>query len=113
MFRAVAVAPGLVPPSAWLPLIVPDGVSELSEEEGPQLIGLLIRLQGDVVDAIHSREAMIPDDDDVEECASFAAGYAAGAELDPAWIGQEVQALLYQWSCGVGGALLEGPGGHD
>jgi uncharacterized protein len=85
VLHAVAVAPGLLPPSAWLPEILPTGPGD----DAQTFISLLLRLYNEVLDALNDGEAILPDDDDVAACESFAAGYAAAAALDPAWIGDD------------------------
>jgi uncharacterized protein YecA (UPF0149 family) len=87
VLNAVAVAPSLVPPSAWLPVVLPNGLGDLGKTEAEEFIGLLFRLHGDVLDALEHQQAVMPGPEDLAECRSFAAGYAAGAETDPEWLG--------------------------
>jgi len=89
LLNAMAVAPSLLPPSAWLPVVLPNGLGDLGKTEAEKFVGLLFRLHGDVLDALEQQQAVMPGPEDVAECKSFAAGYAAGAELDPDWIGNE------------------------
>lgn len=84
VLHAVAVAPGILPPSAWLPEVLPRGPGDT-----PHVIGLLLRLHNDVLAAVNRRRPLIPEEDDIEACVAFAAGYAAGAALDPLWIGDD------------------------
>jgi uncharacterized protein len=49
----------------------------------------LLRLYNEVLDALNDGHAILPEEDDVTACEAFAAGYAAGAARDPAWIGDE------------------------
>jgi len=86
VLNAVAVAPSLLPPSAWLPVVLPTGLGGLGTTEAQEVIGLLFRLHGDVLDALKHQQALMPAPEDVAECKAFAAGYAAGAEIDPEWI---------------------------
>ena len=58
-------------------------------EDAQVFIGLLLRLYNEVLDALNGGEAIIPDEDDVAACESFAAGYAAAAARDPEWIGDD------------------------
>ena len=94
----IAVAPGMVPPSAWLPEVLPEGPREAS-----QLLGLLLRLYNDVLKAVQRRRPLLPEVDDIEGCRAFAAGYAAGAALDPLWIGDKDR-----WTFAVPFAYLAG-----
>ncbi len=87
VLNAIAVAPSLPPPSAWLPVVLPNGLGDLGKAEAEKFIGLLFRLYGDVLDALEHRQAVMPGPEDVAGCRSFAAGYAAGAEIDPEWLG--------------------------
>jgi uncharacterized protein len=85
VIHAVALAPSLMPPSAWLPEVLPNGPGE----DAQGLIGLLLRLYNEVLDALNHGEAILPDEENVAACESFAAGYAAAAARDPAWIGDD------------------------
>jgi len=85
VLHAVALAPSLMPPSAWLPEVLPNGPGQ----DAQALIGLLLRLYNEVLDALNDGHAILPEEDDVATCESFAAGYAAGAARDPAWIGDD------------------------
>jgi hypothetical protein len=85
VIHAVALEPSLIPPSVRLPEVLPNGPGE----DAQVLIGLLLRLYNEVLDALNDGEAILPDEDDVAACESFAAGYAAGAARDPAWIGDD------------------------
>lgn len=87
LLNAVAVAPSLLPPSAWLPVVLPTGLGSLGADEAQEFFGLLIRQYSDVLDALEHQQAVMPRPEDVDECKAFAAGYAAGAEIDPVWIG--------------------------
>jgi uncharacterized protein len=79
VLHAVAVAPGLIPPSHWLPKIFPKG-------PGPvEVLSLVMRLYNTVLTAIGDANAITPDSDDIEGCRSFAGGYVDGASLDPVW----------------------------
>ena len=86
LLHAVVVAPGLVPPSAWFPVLVPDGLGRCDGENARDFIGLVMRQYNDVADALGQRMTIMPQPDDEEGCAAFAAGFIAGAEIDPEWI---------------------------
>jgi hypothetical protein len=81
VLHAVAVAPSVIVPSTWLPIVLPEGI-----EQG-RSVELLLRMHNEVLDALNHGEGYVPPDDDVEACVSFAGGYAAAATLDPQWIG--------------------------
>jgi uncharacterized protein len=89
VLSAVAVAPSPLPPSAWLPVVLPSGLGDLAATEAQEFVSFLFRLHGDVVDALEHQQAIMPGPEDVAECKSFAAGYAAAAEIDPEWIGND------------------------
>lgn len=89
VLNAVAVAPSLLPPSAWLHVVLPNGLGDLGATEAAEFVGLLFRLHADVVDALEHQQAVMPGPEELAECKSFAAGYAAGAEIDAEWIGNE------------------------
>lgn len=86
LLHAVALAPGIVAPSNWLPVaavVAPSAVG--IEDEVSELVGLLVRLHNEVLNATNSGQAIAPDEDDEEGCFCFAQGYCAGASLDPWW----------------------------
>lgn len=87
LLHAVAVAPSLIPPSAWLAVVLPEGLAKLEHGDVQPFLGLLFRLHGEVQDAVSHLQALIPETEDVAEWESFASGYAAGAELDAEWTG--------------------------
>lgn len=105
VLNAVAVAPTLLPPTAWLPVVLPTGLGDLGAAEAKELVGLLFRLHGDVLDALEHQQAVMPAPEDVAECKSFAAGYAAGAEIDPEWIGNDDRWTFASSMAYLGGRL--------
>lgn len=85
LFHAIASAPGMLLPSAWLPAIVTRDSSLLDEDGLNTFVGLLMRLYNDVIDSLAHRSVIMPEPEDVTGCESFATGYVAGAELDDEW----------------------------
>ena len=85
VLHAVAVAPSVIPPSSWLPLVLPDGLAK----DDIFAVHLLLRLHNEVLDTLERGEVIVPTEDDVEACVSFASGYAVAAALDPQWIGDD------------------------
>ncbi|MFO0570954.1 MAG: UPF0149 family protein [Polyangiaceae bacterium] len=84
LLSAVAVAPGLVPPSAWIPEALSDSPPE--SEAGARLgVGLLLRLYNDVLTALDEGAVFMPEADETEELERFARGYVTGAQIDPEW----------------------------
>lgn len=80
VLHAVAVAPGMIPTSQWLPLAFGNAPPD------PTTIGLVLRLYNQVVGMLaDGREVMIPDAEDEDSCVAFACGYVAAATLDSAW----------------------------
>jgi uncharacterized protein len=86
LLHAVVVAPGLVPPSAWFPVLVPEGLGECDAANARDFVGLVMRQYNDVADALGQGMAIMPEPDDEEGCEAFAAGFIGGAEIDPEWI---------------------------
>jgi len=74
-----------VPPSAWLALILPNGFAAAPTIDPSRAIASVMRLFNECVAALDQGEIYAPDPEDEEGCAAFAAGYADGAALDPAW----------------------------
>jgi uncharacterized protein len=89
LFHAIASAPGIVLPSAWLPRVVTKDSSDLDVDSLNDFVGLMMCLYNEVIDVLEHGAAMAPEADDIAGCESFAAGYVTGAELDPRWIGDD------------------------
>jgi uncharacterized protein len=101
LLHAVAIAPSVIPPSAWLPVVLsPEQDNGLDAEEMNVFLDLLMR-QYMAISAGLSRGAVImPEPHEEEACVSFAGGFVAGAELDPEWRGNDerwdyVEAIAY------------------
>lgn len=103
LLHAVAVAPRLIPPSSWLSVLVPDRIETQERADIERILGKLLRLFAEVQDAVIQRQTMMPDADSVTACESFAAGYVAGAALDPEWLGDSGR-----WSFAAPVAYLAG-----
>jgi hypothetical protein len=104
VLHAVAVAPGMIAPSAWLPLVFPDGFGDLDAAGVEKVAGLAMLLLNVVLESVRTRAMdLVPGEGDVEECASFARGFIAGAELDPSWIGDDERWTFASWAAYLGG----------
>ena len=103
LLHAVAVAPSLMPPSTWIPIVLPDGMGSVNATSAQELIGFMMRLYNDVLDGLKSRHVLMPEEDDVAGCDSFAAGFIAGAEADPAWIGDDDHWTFASWAAHLAG----------
>jgi uncharacterized protein len=91
LFNAVAVAPSMMPPSTWMPVVLPDGPrSNFGVDQTRALVDLLLRQYNEVVTAFETDAVIAPPPEEEEGCVQFASGFVAGAELDPAWIADEV-----------------------
>ncbi|MBN1653922.1 MAG: UPF0149 family protein [Deltaproteobacteria bacterium] len=88
LLHSVAVAPSLVPPSAWLRQALPDKGFEKGENTR-EIVGFVLRCYNDVLSSIKKKMTMTPEDDDEDACGLFAKGYIAGALLDPEWVRDE------------------------
>jgi uncharacterized protein len=86
LLHAVAVAPSAIPASRWMSVVLPEqGLAATKAPE--QIIALVVRSFYEVMLALAKQTAMTPPEDDEAACEQFAAGYVAGAELDPEWRG--------------------------
>ena len=86
VMHAVAITPGMIPTSQWLPLAFGNAPPDQTT------IGLVLRLYNQVVDMLaKAREVMIPDARDDDRCVAFADGYVAAATLDAAWVGDSAR----------------------
>ncbi len=101
LFTAVAVAPGLVMPSVWLPRVLPGGAPRPGSET--ELVGLVMREYEAVVAGVESGKLVKPAPEDHDRCVQFARGFIAGAQLDPEWNGHEARWGFVSWA-----ALLAG-----
>lgn len=100
---AVTIAPGFVPPSRWIPVVFPDGMRGLDEEGAEEVLGLLIRLHDEIATALAKRRVMMPAEDEIEACDSFAAGFLAGAEADPEWVNNDAHWTFTSWAAYLAG----------
>lgn len=100
VLHAVAVAPGHISRAVWTSAVLPSGGGRLDLPAGsavgpPALaaercIDLMRRLHHEVVVELErGATTMIPPEDDLDGCKSFASGYATGAALDPLWRGDD------------------------
>jgi uncharacterized protein len=101
ILHAVAVAPSLLPPSAWLPVVFPDGFG--GDTDFADAVNLALRLHNEVLDACDEHYPLVPEQDDIVGYESFAAGYATGAKLDPLWYGN-----ANRWTFAAPAAYLGG-----
>ena len=101
LLHAVAIAPSLIPPSAWLPIVLsPEQNNALDAEEMNVFLGLLMRQYNAVLEGLSRGAVIMPEAHEEEACVSFAGGFVAGAELDPEWRGNDqrwdyVEAIAY------------------
>lgn len=89
LLSAVAVAPGLIQPSAWLPEVLPEGALK-SKQEASAVLGLLMRLHNEVLAGFEEGAVPLPEPDEVDAMECFAFGYVTGATLDPTWMDDDV-----------------------
>jgi uncharacterized protein len=86
LLHAVAVAPSAIPASRWMSVVLPE--QGLAATQAPeQIIAHVVRSLYEVMQALAEQITMTPPEDDEAACKQFAAGYVAGAELDPEWRG--------------------------
>ncbi len=91
LFSALAVAPSLVQPSTWLPVVLPDGPPpDFDLDQNRELVELLLRLYNEVVTTFDEGEVMSPLPEKEDVCVQFARGFVTGAELAPGWLDDEV-----------------------
>lgn len=85
IFHALAVAPSLVPPSSWLPLVL-SGQNLDSQDEANKRISLVLRAAAVVRYFVSIDRTFAPDETfDADDCSAFAEGFVLGADLDDAW----------------------------
>ncbi len=91
LFNALAVAPTLVQPSTWLPVVLPDGPpANFDLDQNRALVDLILRQYNEVVSAFDEGEVISPQPENEDVCVSFARGFVMGAELAPGWLDDEV-----------------------
>ena len=79
---AVASAPGMVGPSAWIQRVVGDAVFE-SQEQAQQIFGTLMRLFNHTLDSLNAGKLTILGENRCKWCV----GYVAGVDMDEDWMG--------------------------
>lgn len=97
LLHAAAVAPGLIAPNACLELVFPPHAFK-TPDEAQKVFGLFMRLWNEVIAAVAKGEPMIPDDDAVADCESFARGFFAGVQMDPEWVDHPQRFELGAWA---------------
>lgn len=100
MLHAVAVAPGLIHPSTWLPQVLGEA-PKLEAGRMQELLGLLMGLYNQVLTNVSNGTTVVPPEEEFERCRSFAVGYTRGALLDPKWFGDDER-----WTFVAGMAFL-------
>lgn len=98
LLHAVVVAPSTMAPSVWIPRVLPDGLGTLGLKGAEGFLQLLMRLYNEVVGGLAKRMVLMPDETEVDACESFAAGFVAGAELDPEWVGDAAHWTFASWA---------------
>lgn len=95
-FAALATAPSLIPPRAWLDFLFEDANFE-SEKDVSQLMELVSRLYNQVVSQIRERStAFLPEKADAEE---WCFGYMRGVELDDVWDEEDDETVQEALGC--------------
>jgi hypothetical protein len=84
-------------------VVAPDGFVGRDSKQVDDFVGLVMRQYNDVIDALEHGQLICPDQEDAASCESFAAGFVAGAELVPEWIGD-----ADRWTFATGFAYLAG-----
>lgn len=87
VLHALAVAPSVIQNEVWLPVVLGGNHASGDTALARYCVELLLRLKAEVQDAVNHGQLIMPDDDSIEDCLSFANGYVLGAELDRSWIG--------------------------
>jgi len=80
LLHAVATAPSMIPPSAWLPVALGDRVLD-----GQLTVILLLRHYNTVNDALAAGQHLVPPPADEEAVRDWCAGYMSGVGLDHSW----------------------------
>lgn len=103
LLHAVCIAPSMMPPSTWIHVVAPEGVGGAHPRVAQESLMRMLRLYNEVLGALNTGAAIFPEPDDIEGCDSFAAGYIAGAELDPEWIGDDDRWTFASWAAYLSG----------
>ncbi len=81
LLHAVATAPSVIPPSAWLPVAFGE-----RDFGGEPTLFLLMRHYNAVVDRLAAGRPLVPAPSDDEAIHDWCAGYILGVNMDDAWI---------------------------
>jgi uncharacterized protein len=102
LLHAVAVSPATIAPTTWLPIILPGGPGA-DRAEAERALGMVFRLYNEIIRNVGSRDlSWLPDEEDVDGCKEFAAGYVEGATLDAEWVGDEERWSYATWAAYLG-----------
>jgi uncharacterized protein len=99
LMQAIHVAPGLVPPNAWVAAVLPGGPVRFGDMAAANaFVGLLLRLYNEVGERLRAGDAIVPEADDVSRCDSFALGFLTGAALDKTWVADQERWSVVAWA---------------
>jgi uncharacterized protein len=89
LLHAIAVAPTMLEPSRWLPLVIAGRTFE-SQDEASARLSSVLRVANEVRHFISMDRTYAPDADaPVADASSFASGFILGADLDATWLADE------------------------
>jgi hypothetical protein len=60
VLHAVAVAPGIVPPSVWIAVVLPNGLGAFDSAGAQRCISFMLRMHNEVLVAINDRRPLVP-----------------------------------------------------
>ncbi len=90
LLHAVSIAPSVILPSRWLPVLLSQDQSDgLNMAEMQVLLELLMRQYNQVLRGLSRGMVLMPEAHEEECCVRFAEGFVAGAELDARWRSDE------------------------
>jgi uncharacterized protein len=102
LLHAIAVSPATLAPSTWLPSIMPASAGA-DPAAVQQELATVFRLHEAIVRCVEERNlTWLPEEDDIDGCKAFAAGYVEGATLDPDWVADEERWSFATWAAYLG-----------
>lgn len=113
IFHAAAVGPSPLPPSVWLPLLLPQGFESLDQSGAESILGALMRVSNDVADRVDREQLEVPPPQEPERCASFARGFFAAAKASPVWTADPEAWAYVDWAAFLAGEREVAPAPFD
>lgn len=108
LLHAVASAPNMIPPSAWLPIALGD--RDFGDDPAPFL---LLRHYNEVNEGLAAGQIQVPEAENADGVRDWCVGYMLGVRLDGTWLDRDDFRTVFPIMVLSGEAQLSGEGGVE